>query len=266
MVKRAGVLAAVVLVLAASGCREVASVLGPDIFGQDDNWLVRTTAHFHLKVRPGSAAERDILILETEFENAHAQTAGYLDVRYDNRITVAVYSSLADKAKHTPVGGTTTFTMPALEVIVSVYNPPGEIYSIGPHEVVHAVVYWTVGMLSSDMLAEGIAVAVTGSYGGPQPVHAAASALLQQGRLRPLADMFDNRAWLDLFDADDFLYYNQAGSFVKYLVETRGIGPFKQFYTRASEAEYRQSFQSLYGLSIEAFHQEWLSFLGGLDP
>jgi hypothetical protein len=266
MVRRVGVLFVLGLALVGSGCKEVGSVLGPDVFGTDTDWIVRTTTRFFLKFRPGSAAERDLPILEAEFEDSFARTVGYLDVRYNNKITALIYSSIADKERNTPVGGTTTFTMPSLEVIVCVYNPPGEVLSIGPHEIVHAIVYWTVGMMSSDMLAEGIAVAVTGSYGGPQPVHAAAATLLRQGRLKPLEAMFDNRIWAGVINEDPFLYYNQAGSFVKYLVESRGIGPFKRFYTRASAGEFRTSFPALFGLSVEEFYREWLKFLEGSAP
>ncbi len=159
------------------------------------------------------------------------------------------------------VKGTTCYSMPSAELAVGVYDPPRDVYAITPHEITHVIAYWTVGVGTQDMLIEGLAVATTGSYWANMSVHAAAARLLQERKLRPLDVMFDNQAWLKVSDEDDGVYYNQAGSFVQYLIDTRGNERFRQLYNRASEPEYAAAFQEIYGTPIGAFYAEWLDFL-----
>ncbi|HDP94743.1 MAG TPA: hypothetical protein ENN40_05200 [Candidatus Aminicenantes bacterium] len=237
----------------------------PDLLTGDQEWSIRETRHFLIHYRPGSPAERDMEWLATGFEKDMQTVKSYLQVDYRGKISCFIYSSIQDKRENGLVGGTTCYCMPSQQMFVAVYNPPHEVLAIGAHEIVHIVAYWTVGVHASDMLAEGIAVAVEGVYGRNTPVHSAAAELSRIGRLKSLETMFDNRAWVQLMQEDDWLYYNQAGSFVKYLVDTFGPAPFKDFYCRATMTDYRRAFSELYGRDINQVYDNWLQFLADLN-
>lgn len=250
-------------------CKEIGRIFAPEIVTLDQNWLVRETEHFHIHVRPNSAAARDIEFIVSRLEESFHKAVNYLQVQYQNKITFFVYSSLQDKEQNSGFGGG-GMAWPVLESAAGYYASPQDYGALGPHELVHILVYWTVGMQTSLALDEGIAVAVTGSYMRSNeypdgvPVHIAAAELNRMHSLKPFSTMFDNQAWQNVHDQDHVLYYNQSGSFAAYLVECYGIQGFKQFYTRASANEYRNSFRQIYGLSIDDFYRRWIQFLSTL--
>ncbi|MDH4272620.1 MAG: hypothetical protein OEW18_11670 [Candidatus Aminicenantes bacterium] len=233
----------------------------PDLVRVDSRWLVQETDHLLIHYRPASQAQRDIEYLAGFLEDCSRQVDAYLNVRYRNKIYFLIYSSIQDKEQNALVKGTRTFAWPTQEMVASVYNPPHEVLSIGPHEIAHVVVYWTVGAMSSDMLSEGIAVAIKGYYSQPLSPHESSALYLTQGKLKSLEIMFENRSWVAVLDEDSNLYYNQAGSFVKYFVDRFGIQGFKSFYTRASKEEFRSSFRDIYPLSVDELHQAWIDLL-----
>ena len=247
-------------------CKEVGRMFAPEIITTDQNWEIRETEHFYIHVRPNSAAARDIEFIISRLEEGFQKAVNYLQVQYRSKIMFFVYSSLQDKEQNSGFSGS-GMAWPSLESGAGFYESSQQYGAIGPHELVHILVYWTVGMQTSVALDEGIAVAVTGNYMRSSeypdgiPVHIAASQLNSMQMLKPINTMFDNQAWETVHDQDHVLYYNQSGSFVAYLVERYGIQSFKQFYTRASANEYKNSFRQIYGLSIDDFYQQWILFL-----
>ncbi len=247
-------------------CKEVGRILGPEIITTDQNWEMRETEHLCIHFRPNSAAARDIEFIVSRLEEGFHQVVNYLQVQYRNKITFFVYSSLQDKEQNCGFSGS-GMAWPSLESAAGFYESPQKYGAIGPHELVHIIVYWTVGMQTSVALDEGIAVAVTGYYMKSNeypdgiPVHIAASQLNSMQTLKPVSSMFDNQAWETVHDQNHVLYYNQSGSFVAYLVECYGVQSFKQFYTRASANEYKNSFSQIYGISIDDFYQQWILLL-----
>ncbi len=252
--------------LTALSCKEVGRIFAPDIISTDQNWVIRETEHLSIHVRPDSAAARDIEWIVSRLEESFHKAVNYLQVQYNNKITFFVYSSVQDKEKNSGFNGY-GMAWPSLESAAGFYESPQNYGAIGPHELVHLIVYWTVGIMTSLALDEGIAVAVTGHYMRSNeypdgiPVHIAAAQLNSMQKIKPVSAVFDNRAWGSVHDQDHVLYYNQSGSFVAYLVESYGIQKFNQFYTRASANEYRSSFQQIYGMSIDDFYQQWIQFL-----
>lgn len=73
----------------------------------------------------------------------------------------------------------------------------------------------------------------------------------QYERMAPLGDTHKPR-WLDGGPRD--LIYLQAGSFVRFLVETAGLQKFMLLYEG-------RSYEQVYGRPLEALEKEWLAFL-----
>lgn len=55
-----------------------------------------------------------------------------------------------------------------------------------------------------------------------------------------------------------------AGSFVKYLIITRGISQFESFYRRVSDLTFAETFESVYNEPITKVEQDWNQFLDTL--
>jgi len=257
---KSGVFFVCILCLTLQGCKEVSNVLLPDIVSTDSRWIMRETGHLYIHYRPGSKAEHDISYLADYLEDCAIQVENYLDVRFHNKIIYLIYASIRDKEENAREPGASCYAAPTLETVISVYDPPHDVWAIGCHELVHVVMYWNVGAAVSYLLSEGIAVAVDGYWWG-KPLHNNTAGLLDQGSLKSLDTMFNNKLWYPIHNEDEYLYYNQAGSFVKYLVDQYGIQPFKLFYTRAFYRQFQQTFQDIYQFSIDDFYNEWIDFL-----
>jgi hypothetical protein len=160
------------------------------------------------------------------------------------------------------------------------------------HELVH--VFAPNG---NRLLAEGLAVYLQAEIGGNpafpnfgEPLHALARRLLQgmasdfrtgdparldQLRLSSL-DLIATPAPLTLMVMDDFYgeeprgqlhLYAIAGSFVAFLIETRGLDAFRQLYLRTPLVAFEQNSGSperwaeFYGRTLDDLTQEWKALL-----
>ncbi len=56
-----------------------------------------------------------------------------------------------------------------------------------------------------------------------------------------------------------------AGSFVRYLIVTRGLARFESFYRRVTDLTYKQTFQEIYNQPITDFEKEWNHYLDTLN-
>ncbi|MBI4912169.1 MAG: hypothetical protein HY823_05485 [Acidobacteria bacterium] len=137
------------------------------------------------------------------------------------------------------------------------------------HECVHALVTRTMGLAPS-LLGEGIAVAhsvdLAKGWGEPQwkgePVHAIAARFRRQGTLPPLGGLVESIAFSQ-YDANTT--YPLAGSFVRFLIDTRGLAPLKTYFRSStfmdSGATTRLGFQQAFGIPLDQAWNEWLAFL-----
>ena len=139
------------------------------------------------------------------------------------------------------------------------------------HEIVHVLVYWTVGGMRLNFLAEGIAVAIE-KHSWPAGydklwVHAIASELIKNNHLFSINQLASNEFFVNCHileeDKQDTTHhlYDQCGSLVLYLVDEYGIEKFKGFYSKADEDNYQTIFHYTYNKSIYDFEKEWHEFL-----
>jgi hypothetical protein len=139
------------------------------------------------------------------------------------------------------------------------------VYSCHPHEVVHAITF-AVGRPPA-LFEEGLAVAYDWRFALERGnVHALARSRLVQQQLLPLHSILTIRE----FRAHDSpTVYIEAGSFVKYLMDTYGPDKMRSLFTlpRYSDVqEIEVAFKALYGQSISEMEGEWRAFLRAWHP
>lgn len=139
------------------------------------------------------------------------------------------------------------------------------------HEYVHALIGAEVGTPPA-LFNEGIAVAhhgasFSGSFDGDPlwngaPARAQVRAARDAGALPPLDALLEN---LDFQRVDSDVGYPAAGSFVRYLIDTRGPVPLLSFIARcpreANAAAVRTLFHEAYGEAIDDAWARWLAWL-----
>ncbi len=139
------------------------------------------------------------------------------------------------------------------------------VYSCHPHEVVHAITF-AVGRPPA-LFEEGFAVAYDWRFALEKgEVHALARGKLVQQRLFPLHSILTTRE----FQAyDSPTVYIEAGSFVKYLMDTYGPDKMRSLFTLPRYSDSRQieiAFKAVYGQSISEMEGEWRAFLRAWHP
>lgn len=145
------------------------------------------------------------------------------------------------------------------------------IFPFHPHESVH--VYSSLLGRPSDFFNEGLAVAFSAdplagdfepTYDGVTPVHEWARQQMGIGGLVPLDALVTSA---DFRALDEWTGYQEAGSFVQFLGERYGADLLAAYFSMGrqndSRERIRQTFASLYGLSLEEAERQWHDFLGG---
>lgn len=259
------------LFVACLSCR-ASRILFPEFDQGDTNWEMTESQHFYIYLRPSSEASRDLEFISSYLDHMFMRCSEILDVKYQNRLKCYIYDSMQElqEKQHTKSGG---FALPEFETICYFY-PKRQGYMSWDgfrHEIVHVLVYWTVGTRKLRFLGEGIAVAIQ-KYSWPAGydrlwVHAVSSDLLKNDRLFSISQLasnefFENIHDLQLSEQDTIHHlYDQCGSLVRYLFDQYSIEKFKIFYSKADEDNYRTIFQYTYNRSIDDFEKEWHEFL-----
>jgi hypothetical protein len=144
------------------------------------------------------------------------------------------------------------------------------IWSTDNHEVVHVVVGTMIGM-PVPLFTEGMAVAhqvnpVKNDYvprWGSRAINDIARELWQNGTMPPLADLVQSENRFRSYP--ESTTYPLSGSFVRYLIDSRGLARMKQFIgaSRFNDAANSSlaKFKSAYGEDLEAVWQEWRAAL-----
>jgi hypothetical protein len=134
------------------------------------------------------------------------------------------------------------------------------VLSCHPHEVIHAITF-AAGRPPA-LFEEGVAVAYDWRFALDEgDVHTLARRRLVQQELYPLYSLLSTRE----FQAyDDPAVYAEAGSFVKYLIDTYGPGKMRSLFAlprHSDPQEIETAFQEIYGQSISEVESEWQAFL-----
>jgi hypothetical protein len=139
------------------------------------------------------------------------------------------------------------------------------VYSCHPHEVIHAITY-SIGRPPA-LFEEGVAVAYDWRFALEEgSVHALARGRLVQQKLFPLRSILTTREFLAY---DSPTIYIEAGSFVKYLMDTYGPDKMRSLFTVPRYSDSREieiAFKAVYGRSISEIEGEWRAFLRAWHP
>jgi len=206
-------------------------------------WRSAQTDHFQLYFEPESLAEHHIDALTQRMEESRTRVLALLGERdYSARVTVfAVRSRARMKALiGKEVNGQ---AIPNRNLVLFVISD--SIDASGAHELCHVIAKTSWGN-ADDWINEGLAVYADDTW-QQRPLHAAASYLLAQHQLVPLADL------LRRFNHfPELVTYPEAGSFVKFLYEAYGVDTVKQIWSEGAAAIPR-----IIGKSIDALEREW---------
>ena len=151
-------------------------------------------------------------------------------------------------------------------------DPPAfAVHTIWPwdnHEVVH-VVTALIGR-PTDFFNEGIAVAmqVDPQHGQFDPlwnnrsIHSWAADDFRAGTLPGVVDMMETDSFRKM---DDTRSYPMAGSFVRFVVDDRGMDRMKNFFRTGSRdahrADIEREFDAAFGIALQTEEARWHTFL-----
>jgi hypothetical protein len=145
------------------------------------------------------------------------------------------------------------------------------LWSRDNHEVVH--LYSSVFGRTVALFSEGLAVAFqvnapageTVAKWSGTPVHTLARTFRQQGRLASLMSIASTNSFRAV---DSSVSYPEAGSFVRFLLDTYGLDAIKRLYgaTRTSDSadQVAAAFATVYGVSLTEAERAWWAMLDSL--
>lgn len=212
----------------------------------------RETQHFVFHYAPGDRVDSD------GQEAYHAWLLSTWGVQLGRKIDYFKYRDRAHKRSVMGVDGNGI-----------AYPDRYEVHTIWPrdeHETVHVVVIAALGS-GPVLFDEGVAVAfqvdpaagnLVARWSG-RPVHDIACETWAQGRVPPLEQLIASEASFRGFD--EGLTYPLAGSFVRFLVDTRGLEPVKRIFREMRRADgaatVRTKFRAIFGAELDAVWDEW---------
>lgn len=99
-----------------------------------------------------------------------------------------------------------------------------------------------------------------------EPIHSIVKRYKNEGVLYPVENIIDLSGFTD---NDYIITYPEAGSFVRYLLDTYGITNLKAIFTSVSRYDSKEvikdKFLSIYGISVAEVEAEWLIFLDNFN-
>jgi hypothetical protein len=220
--------------------------------------LVSESAHYGYHYASGD-------VVDSEWQEAYHQWATTrLGVQLPKKIGYYKYRSRLEMGQHTGTYNTNGYADP---VNFEIHT----LWATDHHEVVHLFMS-TIGQ-DTALFAEGIAVAFMTdppkgdfrSVFNGEEVHNAARRYLQSGTLvLPLDRIIETKGFRAVSDSE--LSYREAGSFVRFLIDTYGLDRFIAFYRLGTSVDetadtIKSHFRSAMGVSFEDAEAAWLTML-----
>jgi len=221
-----------------------------------------STEHFVVHTTPGGKAAAVAARVAEDLEFRLWQQEELFGVGAPvEPISVYLYESPGQKERLMGAGKT-TIAKPWLGEMHLHSHKAGE--SLFAHELAHVLladhadsllgVPSDFGVLPRPGVMEGAAMAVERG-GGRLTLHGWARAMRDIGRLPPLESILDG---LSFWSYAGPVAYSASGSFIRYLLESRGSPPFLRLYGGAG-------FSEAYGEELGSLLEEWHGFLDGQE-
>jgi hypothetical protein len=223
----------------------------------EDGWLLdRESQHFIYYTQPGQSIPDGAVELN---ETTYAEVTKLFPVTRATKIKYYRYRSQTDlqQALGRPRKGYADQTSEGSAV--------HSVYSCHPHEVIHAITY-QIGRPPA-LFEEGFAVAYDWRFALEEgEVHALARRRLVQQQLFPLHSILTTSG----FQAyNSTTAYIEAGSFVRYLMDTYGPDKMRSLFTLSRYSDLQEieaASKEIYGQSISEMESEWRTFLRAWHP
>jgi len=222
-----------------------------------DGWLLdRESQHFIYYTQPGQSIPDGSVKLN---ETTYAKVAELFPATRATKIKYYKYRSQTDlqQAFGRPRKGYAHQTDEGSAV--------HSVYSCHPHEVIHAITY-PIGRPPA-FFEEGLAVAYDWRFALEEgEVHALARRKLLQQQLFPLRSILTTSGFRAY---NSITSYIEAGSFVKYLMDTYGPDKMRSLFTLPRYSDSREieiAFKAIYGQSLSEMESEWRTFLPAWHP
>jgi len=245
---------------AAAAC---SSLTGPSPV--DDRWRVHQTAHFLLYVRPDSFASQNVEVFGTVLEDQYAVSVTRLQAQFERRIFGFFFEPGEGGLAGGPTREGVAYPLTDAFKVVTAAPLDGNVYALMSHEANHVIAGQILGRPGTSFANEGLASALLSERYhelGSTFVHAWTA---DAGNLPPLSRLVDDEMWAQI---DDVTKYNASASFIAYLLDTFGAGPFKQLWG-ASSGQFAGRLEEVYGVTLDQAQANWREYArryGGLRP
>ncbi|MEM6291388.1 MAG: hypothetical protein AAGA54_08995 [Myxococcota bacterium] len=224
------------------------------------------TEHFIIDYAPRTPDDRTIEIVAAEHEYAYARLAALMEGRTPPGKVHSFVFRDRDQKRKAMGAGTVQVAAPWRQQIYLDHRD-------FPHPVLHHELAHIFGNTVGDDLfgvardglrlnvglIEGFATGLAPRPSDRLDLHDQVEALIALKRRPKLAAIMGP----GFLSQSSRVAYTTAGSFVLWLIETRGFEPMATFYRTAGDA------QAAYGTSLEDLEQQWLAFLearNGIRP
>lgn len=231
-------------------------------------WLKRKSSHYVFYYLKNTLAEKDIdKIIELK-EKQYAKILNFLSFKKNLIIQYYIYPSLKEKTILMGDDSPGNAIWGELELINgepktnkfeihAVYNDKCKF--IGEHEDTHLLSL--LFGLSVYLFCEGLAQFMEGNLFG-KDVDIISRELQGQKKLYSIVSLIDNKNWAAV---EPKIIYPEAGSFVRFLINTYGWGKFKEIYQKLSRLNsYEENLMIIkqgFGRSIADIEDDWQKYL-----
>lgn len=202
---------------------------------------------------PGSWAEKNIKKLSSGTEKDLAELDEYLGLSGSGKpVAYYLYESREEKGLLTGITGNahadkSSDKMPEVHAIYS-----RDLCATGVHEFVHLRAFQAWGRERSQLMSEGLAVALTKNWNG-KPFPYWAALLRKKGAFPSLITLSTYNSYWSKNSSDA---YALAGHFVDFLLKDYGKEKVKEFYLAPFTDE---SALKIFGAGLEQIEKRWLA-------
>ena len=205
----------------------------------------------------GTAAERDIALIQAQADAAFAHVEAALGVTRKDK---SVFTLLSRLLGH---GG---FATEEISLTYIDRNPTASsLFNVFAHEGTH-ILDRQIAQPRPTFMTEGLAVYAAGGHFRAEDLEARAAALLALDRYIPLASLADN-----FYLSQHEIGYLEGGAFITYLVGKFGWERFRTFFASFKPAPtdaqaLEDALQANFDRGLEELETEWLQRLEALPP
>lgn len=230
----------------------------------DSNWLVKQSGKIAIYYRPinfsktpsPSSSLVDTMLINQNY--LYTRILDTLKAKFSGVVMIYLYNYDESKEKINTNGGGFGITqlLTYHYTYFYQYNNPililGKKSRLGAHELVHVLAENVIGTHGTKLFSEGLAVYIDDTYGGKY-IEDIMKPFYHSGNVLSLNSLINNS------DADEGIYYPNAGTFIKFFVSKYGIEKAKILYLTEKE-NMESAMLNLTGKSlidIQKYYEEY---------